>query len=127
MLDSIVFGYFGGIFLVFIAICFVLDFFLDGAVNIFAVIGTFLLYSLILFLVLYIPVTIASRINMKGVRKRVNEHMDKVSNVMAAEAVKAYDECRKAEEKINPDWKKDLRKDIDKEMRDNGVTGVMHR
>ena len=127
MLDDIVSGFFGGIFLAIIAICFILDFFLDGAVKIIAIIGSLLIYSLILLLILYIPIKISNKINMKGVRKRVNEHMDKVSNVMAAEAVKAYDECRKAEEKTNPDWKKDLRNSIDREMREGGATGVLHR
>ena len=127
MLDDLLSGYFLGILFVVFAVCFVLDFFLDGLFNILTVIGTFCLYGFILFLILYIPLTIANKINMKGVRKRVNEHMDKVSNAMVAEAVEAYDECTKAEEKTNPDWKKDLRNSIDKEIREGGATGVLHR
>lgn len=127
MLDDLLSGYFLGILFVVFAVCFVLDFFLDGLFNILTIVGTFCLYGFILFLILYIPLTIANKINMKKVRERMNATWEEAGEQLGAEIEKVNTESIKEEQRTNPDWKKNLRKDIDKEMRSNGVTGVMHR
>lgn len=83
--------------------------------------STVLVFGSLLFIILYFPLKIMNESWMKDSFKERNEKAEKVMENIGEEMLVIDAEFEEQEKKKNPDWKKDLRASIDKEMMDSVV------
>ena len=89
--------------------------------------STVLAFGALLFVILYYPLDLANRNWMKGIFRQREETTEKALERAGAEIAKVDAECEAEEQKVNPDWKKELRQNIDSDMRNSVVAEIKEK